>query len=199
MKQRTKLSLIIAILLTCIASSIHLYAQIPSVEPWRVASRGGVNTLYCYLRIHGIQWQYDAMLQDTVNSDNTNHTALTLSRLSAKHGLPLRPVSLTMDELLLCPLPVIVHIDGSSPEMGGFLMIYSFGKNKMGYLNGPSVTIHDMNNVDFRRVWSGTALLPKKRPQWDLLFGCVGLAVGFLSVAVHRLLHCRSAVSTLDT
>src|SRR5688500_14857645 len=97
----------------------------PAGAPWRVAANGGINVLYCYLQTHDVRCEYADLLKDqATRPDQQSHSALSLARMSTRHGLPLQAVSLTMEELASCPLPVIVHMDGESPETGAFLMVF---------------------------------------------------------------------------
>ena len=51
-------------------------------------------------------------------------------------------------------------MDGESPEAGAFLLLINFGDHEVVYMNGPWATVQVMSSEDFRRVWSGVALIP---------------------------------------
>ncbi len=134
-------------------------ADAPVSNAWRCAANGGVNVLYCYLAANGKRCDYRHLVNEQAAAVGTGpYTMSTLADLSARHGLPLRAVRLKMDELRSCLKPVIVHMDGESPEAGAFLLILNL-TDRVFYVNGPSATVHEMSLENFRRVWSGVALL----------------------------------------
>ena len=155
-------------------------------KPWRCPANGGVNVLYCYLQVNGIECRYSGLVQEQSGSTET-HTVASLAELARKSGIPLRPVSLTMDELTKCARPVIVHMDGTSPEQGAFLLILSMTDDSIHYINGPSATMHHMARDSFRRIWSGAALLPKTNRWKDVGWGSLGFGVGFVALLLCRL------------
>lgn len=179
--KRRRLPVIFASLFLCVAFTITTRAVDPLFRPWRSPANGGVNVLYCYLLAHGVPCDYSNLLKEQAEEVGTGqHTVATLAHLAAKNGLPLQPISLTMNELLSCAQPVIVHMDGESPEAGAFLLILSITDKSMHYLNGPSVSIHRIGLDDFRRVWSGVALLPKTSRRQDVVFAMIGFSIGII-------------------
>jgi len=148
-------------------------------HPWRCPANGGINALYCYLRINGVSCPYSELLREQEEQKGTRvHTAATLVQIAARKGLPLQSVSLTMDELLSCSLPVIIHMDGESPEAGAFMLVFAASDYAVDYVNGPSTEIHEMDREDFRRVWSGIALVPKTDPRHYAVCGVIGISIG---------------------
>jgi ABC-type bacteriocin/lantibiotic exporter with double-glycine peptidase domain len=181
-----------ALVLAILAWSLTLNAQTfdektDTFNNWRCASNGGINALYCYLSVNGVSCKYADLLREQKKEvKNRQHTALTLVHLAAKYGLPLQTVSITENELSLCTFPVIVHMDGESPEAGAFLLILTMSDKAVDYVNGPSATIHEMTRENFRRVWSGIALLPVTR-RWEYLIFClIGFVVGLVLSLVVR-------------
>ena len=83
-----------------------------------------------------------------------------------------------MDELRSCPKPVIVHMDGTSPDEGAFLLIIRLTDHHVLYMNGPSGTLDMMSAKDFRRVWSGAALLPKPEAANGVMISIVAFLAG---------------------
>jgi hypothetical protein len=158
----------------------------PLISPslgWRNAANGGINVLYCYLGVNKVRLDYKQLREQRFREFGTNtDTALTLARLATEQGLPLRPFSLTMQELRSCAKPVIVHMDGETPEAGAFLLVFDVVKDKVYYVNGPSVSVHVISVEDFRRAWSGVALLPSTSGKKQAVFSLAGLALGFIFV-----------------
>jgi ABC-type bacteriocin/lantibiotic exporter with double-glycine peptidase domain len=111
-------------------------------------------------------------------------TAATLVHLAQKSGVRLRTVSLTMKELDSCAKPVIVHVDSDTPEAGSFLLLLSIADEQVMFIDGPSACMHAMSVEDFRRVWSGFALLPTADPKQDLVYGAIGFLAALLLLAV---------------
>jgi ABC-type bacteriocin/lantibiotic exporter with double-glycine peptidase domain len=132
-----------------------------NVSPWRDPSCGGANVLYCYLRVQGVKLNYADLVasqKDTVSSKGD--TAVAVADVAAIYGRPLEVHSLSMEDLRACAKPVIVHMDGETPEAGAFLLLLSIAKDKVDFINGPSASMHSLSLEDFRRNWSGIALIP---------------------------------------
>jgi ABC-type bacteriocin/lantibiotic exporter with double-glycine peptidase domain len=175
-----------------VASTIAARGDDALSHPWRSAANGGVNVLFCYLRAHGVACEYPELLREQAEEEGPTHTAATLSRLAAKSGLPLQPALLTMDELSSCPLPVIVHMDGESPEAGAFLLILAMTTKSIDYMNGPTATVHSMECNDFRRIWSGIALLPLTSRRRDVALCAAGFCAGVILTLAFRFALLRS-------
>src|SRR6185369_15479340 len=79
-----------------------VYASAPGEQTfagrWRDKAHGGVNVLYCYLRLNGIPCNYSNLVKQA-DLETQPQSALTLARLAARSGQPLRTVSLTFDQL----------------------------------------------------------------------------------------------------
>jgi Peptidase C39 family len=153
-------------------------------RPWRSADRGGINALYCYLRVLGRDVGY-ADLQRAHAAEPVD-SATPLLRLAARHSVTLAPVALTMAALTESPLPLLVHMDGETPESGAFLLLVNVTDEAVYYLNGPTASMHSMRREDFRRVWSGTALVPVRDRARALMAGGLGLGIGLLACRLLR-------------
>lgn len=138
-----------------------------------------MNALYCYLRVKGYSCDYPALvnLQDAIIGSG-QPTAASLAECSRRSGCLLQPVSLNLKQLADCPLPVIVHMDGDSPQVGAFLLVFAVSKDRVTYLNGPSATIQDITREDFSRIWSGVAFLPESQRRRNLTFYLSGVGIG---------------------
>lgn len=154
---------------------------------WRNATNGGVNVLYCYLKVNGIDCGYPDLARENAKAVlSGNYNLLTLSKLAAKNGIPMVPVSLTLDQLNDCPMPLIVHMDGRTPDDGAFLLLMSVTSNKVFFVNGPSATITSLSREAFGRVWSGVALLPAPQHKMNSVAGGLGFLGGMLLVVSIR-------------
>ena len=169
----------LALIFSCFAFVVLVHGEESSFSSWRCASHGGINVLYCYLCVNGVKCRYSDLSKEQTEEVGTGFcTAATLSHLAAKHGLILQPAELTMKELNSTPCPVIVHMDGESPQTGAFLLIISITNKHINYINGPSATIESMSPEDFRRVWSGIAMVPKASLRQSVIFCMIGFTVG---------------------
>ena len=75
-------------------------AQCIGFEAWRSPRYGGINALYCYLRLNGISCEYQDLLKGKAKQAGTGRqTAAALTELAAKAGVPLELRSLAMNEL----------------------------------------------------------------------------------------------------
>ena len=163
-----------------------------SSSNWRCPANGGINILYCYLRINGITCNYSNLLHR--QEDILGHrefTALTMEQLAAKNGLQLKVVSLKMEDLKACSLPVIVHIDGDSPQIGAFLLLFGISDREVNFMYGPSASISNMDLESFMRIWSGTALLPAKEPHKEIILFLLGSGIGLVLTGCRQTLLSR--------
>jgi hypothetical protein len=184
------LTLIISLSLIS-SSSTRGADSIPA--PWRTPANGGVNVLFCVLRTNARDCDYSELLEQH-RKDGGPSDAVSLARLAAHYGVRLEPRRLTVKELSSAPMPVIVHMDGDSPEAGAFLLLLRISSGIVYYVNGPTATIGEMRLSDFRRIWSGVALLPSSDRIGAILAYFTGFIVGLLAVA-NRLVGRRRSFS----
>lgn len=155
---------------------------------WRTPANGGVNVLFYFLSVHRIRCNYDDLVQDQAElGASKRHTPLTLISIADEYGVRLQPVLLSMDQLGSAPLPVIVRLDGNTPETGAFQLVIAVSKNTVVYINGPTATINELERAAFRRVWSGIALIPVATRGAEIRFGLCGLPLGIALVVAYRL------------
>lgn len=165
-----------------------------SSQVWRCPANGGINVLYCYLRANGIACEYSRLVKDQMGEAKTRQTAAVLARVATRNGLPMRPFLLTIDQLWSCPKPVIVHIDGETPEAGAFLLLMSITKQSVFFVNGPSASIQSVSREDFRRIWSGIAVLPVTPRTNNVAFCAAGLIGGLMFAGIIRFIRRRRGV-----
>lgn|GEM_PF-3557524 len=153
-------------------------------QVWRCPANGGINVLYCYLRINGFPCEYSDLIGARDREVGKGpYSAKTLVNIAAAQHLPLRAASLSMMEMDACPKPVIAYMTSETPDDGEFVLILSVTKMGVYYVSGPSAGIEMLSLENFRRGWSGIALLPTATHKRDMLgfafgFG-ISLAVGF--------------------
>lgn len=172
--------------ISAVAATIVALCQVARAEEapgdsWRSAQNGGINALYCLLRFRGVPCEYAQLARE--NRRSAVDSAGGLVRLASAQGVLLRASSLSLDELARLSLPVIVHMDGQTPAAGAFLLVFGFSNDVIYYVNGPTASVHALGRDDFRRVWSGVALLPAEDNGWAAA-GAAGLCLGLLTVAL---------------
>jgi hypothetical protein len=79
---------------------------------WRNAVNGGINSLYCYLRVNRIACSYSELVRQQAEllQDRPQSVAL-LAQLAARKGVQLTPVKVMSQGLSSCPLPIVVHVE----------------------------------------------------------------------------------------
>src|SRR5262249_14689276 len=103
-----------------------------------------------------------------------------------RSGVEMQAVALTMNELKSCAKPVIVHADGETPDAGTFLLLLNINDQRVEFINGPSATFQSLQIEDFRRVWSGVALMPAP-PPWRNAIRCgAGFGAGLILALIIR-------------
>jgi hypothetical protein len=164
-----------------IASNLNSLGAEPPANNWRTAANGGINVLYCYLKVNGIRCDYSELEreQQVALASHSQSTALTIRKLAHLHGVALSVRKLTWDELLTANYPVILHMDGESTDIGAFLLVLSVQDGNVYFINGPTATISIMTLEDFRRGWNGFGLIPASPDHHILTLISVGFCVGF--------------------
>lgn len=110
----------------------------------------------------------------------------TLSELlitANKLGHTLKVRYLSPDELVLLPLPAIVHVDGDSPSGGTFLLLLQIQAKTVIFMNGPSATINSLSREDFFRKWSGVTLFSVSNADHCALELISGMVIGLSTAA----------------
>ncbi|HLX72685.1 MAG TPA: cysteine peptidase family C39 domain-containing protein [Verrucomicrobiae bacterium] len=163
------------VLICGILASFILTTSGVTFQPWRCDQCGGVNVLFCYLQVNGVKVDYHDLQKESELLGT--ESALTLCQLAAQHGVKLRPVTLTIKQLQSCPMPVIAHIDGPSPDSGAFVLLMN-AKEPPIFVNGPSAMIREISSENFLRCWSGVVLLPPTTVATSAKWYLAGLALG---------------------
>lgn len=180
---------LVFLILAC--ASVTMAANIVG---WRAPENAGVNILYCYYKARGVACDRQEIMRLRLECGDANlETADSLCQVSVKCNDELEPVSLTLDELLRCPLPIITHIDGETTDFGTFLMVLAVDGNAIDVINGSNMTVQRMRLQDFRRSWSGVALLPKAKKSAGVITGAIAFAVTLLTCVVYARTSARKA------
>jgi predicted double-glycine peptidase len=162
-----------------LASVVSAQEKEPTWIPWRCPKNQGVNALFCYLRANKVTCEYSDLVKAQAKELGTvSVSANALVHLAASSGVTLRVASLTMKELDFCGKPVITYMTSSTPNDGAFLLLLNLTDSQVYYVDGASATMQTMSREEFRRVWSGIALLPAIERSQNWIFYGLGLCVG---------------------
>lgn len=159
---------------------------------WRNAEHGGINALYVLLRVYGYSGSYDAAIA-AGHRKGLPSTVADLAGLSRALGYPLAVRRFTAASIRGIPLPAIVHLDGDSPTSGAYLVLIGCLDEEIMYMNGPSATIHYMDNESFYRRWGGVALVPTSSVRRQVADAATGMVIGLAGGLICRHLRMRNA------
>ena len=147
---------------------------------WRTAQRQGVNALFCYLRARDVECDYnDLVIKQTKLLENGAFSAKTLIQLAGHYGVTINAVSLTMNELNNIERPLIAFMTTDSIDNASFVLLLDAADDDIYYMDGKTGIIHSFTIEEFRRLWSGIALVSTARQKrnWTIFL------VGFLACA----------------
>jgi ABC-type bacteriocin/lantibiotic exporter with double-glycine peptidase domain len=150
---------------------------------WRMSTNDSLNCIDVYFAVMSHPVPRDRIKAELGDSREQS-SLLDLRRASRALGFPLRIVRPSPSDLAALPLPAIVHMVDEGGQHGGYFLLINPKKNKFETINCSSITIESMTAEEFRRRWSGFALVAEeKRLPWmqgALLglgaFGCGSLA-----------------------
>ena len=169
---------------------------------WRIPENSGYNVMYCYLRIVGKHVNYSQLMNDYTleNTEEYPYTMASLQRLASKYVDNAELLWISMKRLMEMEKPVIVHIDGITPDTGTYLLVIDVTRDNLLYMDGISASVRLMSIESFRRIWTGAALVMRdgKTDLFNVSFGCfliVGICIPFLisKYTSRQQLHRRAA------
>jgi ABC-type bacteriocin/lantibiotic exporter with double-glycine peptidase domain len=127
-------------------------------EIWRTPSYDAVNSLDLYLRLVNHPAARDRIRAALGNADQ-QATLLDLKRAIQALGQPSRVAKSSPGRLATYPLPVIVHLYDEQWQHGSYFVLFHINKDEYRVLNGASATVEVLPVDEFRRRWSGYALV----------------------------------------
>lgn len=128
---------------------------------WRITSRCGVNSLYCYLRLRKINIDYDRLLSGLpVHREGT--TLQELADYSNHIGFSLTPVK-TSPEKLKDLVPSILHREEKTGSTGHYVVLFHVAGDQVGYIDGTTGVVTQTNITRLSKEWSGYALVDSKK------------------------------------
>jgi ABC-type bacteriocin/lantibiotic exporter with double-glycine peptidase domain len=146
-------------------------------EIWRAGTNDAVNSLDLYYRILGAPIPRDRVRSQLVGSGEGAKLS-DLARASHVSGWSLRAARLSPARLSAIPKPVIVHLVDDE-DHGNYFVLYDISNNVYHVINSASVTLEFLSSDEFRRRWSGYALVPSAGEGPWLLTACILFVVGY--------------------
>jgi hypothetical protein len=124
----------------------------------RAPANDGVNCLYAQLRLLGYRDAYPVYRQRLPLAEGPV-TIDALAAAARSLGYDMVPLQLTVDELARLSAPVIVHFEENSLERGRFHLFLGLAEDRAYLVDGTRVTVSSMPRDNFRRNWTGFALV----------------------------------------
>ncbi len=156
---------------------------------WRAPAADAINALdlYCKVIKH-------AACRETIAQSLPHTQRVTIAQLAEAaraRGVSLQAVRPPIASLETAAFPVIVHLLDDKEQNGGFYLLLSYNANQVEVVNAALATIEIIGADEFRRRWSGYALV---RDETEL--SSVGTAgVVLVTLAGYLLFRCRRARS----
>ena len=125
---------------------------------WRTPSCDAVNSLDLYLRLVDHPAPRERITSALGNAGR-QATLLDLKRATQALGQPSRVAKSSPGKLASYPLPVIVHLFDERWQHGSYFVLFEINKDEYRVINGASATLEVLPVDDFRRRWSGFALV----------------------------------------
>ena len=132
------------------------YAE--GAEVWQEGPYCGVNSLYCLLRLEGVEVSHDDVMRALSPSEKGN--SFEELRLAAKeYGLDTNVIRTDPDAIHEIELPFIAHMK-TRGGMEHYILIYGFGDLSVYGIDGTDVKALDIHDNVFYRGWTGNLLVP---------------------------------------
>jgi hypothetical protein len=147
--------------------------RIDEAGVWRGPASNGPNALYVFLRV----FNWDVSLETArkaVNQAGGDVSLITLRDATRQLGLPTRVVKCGPAEFATLRLPAIVRLTDIRCRGGRFVLVYHCGEKSVGILDGSTALLTEVSMDDFRRSWSGHALVADTRRSQDSLVAAAG-------------------------
>jgi Peptidase C39 family len=133
----------------------------------RTPENDAVNCLYLQLRLLGYAESYEDFRKQ-LPDDPRSWSLQSLANQGRKLGFRLVPVKLTVSELAKAGAPVIVHFEEEGIGSGRFHLLLWMDNTWVALIDGSYVTHAEMSRDQFRRNWTGYALIAHPPTPWSL-------------------------------
>jgi hypothetical protein len=137
-----------------------------SMAFWRSPRNDAANCLYVQLRLLGYDESYDSFRKWVPDAQQT-FSLQEMAKLARNLGFRLQTRKLTVSDLAKLGSPAILHFEGSGIDRGNFCVFLGITDSSVVLVEGPNVTRMQMQREEFRRNWTGYALVAQRsRPWW---------------------------------
>jgi ABC-type bacteriocin/lantibiotic exporter with double-glycine peptidase domain len=165
----------------------------PSGELWRNSRFDAVNSLFLFLRAHDRRASYETLLE-SLPKDPSGNSLVHLRDAARQCGLATHVVRMGPDSLTRCRLPVIVVLDSPIDDRSRFALLVSAGRETHVIIETSEVVFRKMRSDEFRRYWSGYALVAQPDIPWVSWSVCALSAAILITYACLR--RWRTGAST---
>jgi hypothetical protein len=169
-------------------------ASAPSSDAslWRSPARDGVNCLYLQLRLLGYTGTYEKVVEAVPGGADWPSLG-ALAQAARRLGFDLVPVKLNMTELSSLRSPVVILFEDAELGHGRFHLLLGFSPSTAHLVDGKLITRYeiDMPMDQFRRGWTGLALVSRSNASWQGRW--IGVTIGGIVAGAIVWLACRYA------
>lgn len=143
----------------CLMTVIALIAICPlaAYANTRSLEHDGVNASWIYLHLIGQRGM--PTIEDFAVGSSRQLSLLDVAELLNTHGTHVAVASLTFRELCLVSTPAIVLLRHAEDGTGQLAILISCKPGFVSVLRAGTVEVEQLNEDDFRRVWSGHAII----------------------------------------
>ncbi len=146
-------------------------------EPWRTPKQDAVNVLDLYFKTIGQEHEREIIASSLPKNEAVS--LVSVSQAATSLGVPLKQVRPTVSDLANFDSPIIVHLFDDQERNGGYFLLLKLNGDRVAVVNAAVATIEFYHIDEFRRRWSGYALVPEVR---HTLLGSASITLICLSV-----------------
>ena len=146
-------------------------------QSWRSGANDGRNSLYVLAQSIGKDVAYGQL----TSFISVPSSMRELQEGAVEVGITLRAERCGPRQLADMPMPAIVHLRDYRTGEANFALVYRVRELGVGVFDGSSSTISELSIDEFRRRWSGIALVRgEPRSYWIAFLGAAVLAAVFV-------------------
>lgn len=132
----------------------------PNNAFWRVPRNDGINCLYLQLRLLNRTISYEKLVSMAGKLPQRN-TLSQLADIAAEFDVTMMPQRLTFEQLRTSNVPLIAAMEPDGVGSGTFALPYAASSSQVDYVEGSTVRVLQVSADEFRRSWTGYALVPQ--------------------------------------
>jgi ABC-type bacteriocin/lantibiotic exporter with double-glycine peptidase domain len=156
----------------------------PKIETWRSPNSQYATCLYIELASTGRKLDYVSIYRELAGQHDSENRIGLVRKIAAKAGEELELLRLTFHELIDLEKPVIAIMDERFDVGQEMVVVARVGGKSCVVVRGTTATIEYLSLDEFRRTWSGYALVRSSTSRhswlWWREFFFVGVAVHFV-------------------